>query len=308
MAVTLNSAIYKFIHNVAPDNFFEKHPREYPMNIIIKALFIVLITHVLAIDSLAGWIGPQEIVEGGWGSEVGDFGFRHGDSGDSFPSLEGILFNGNIHIEDYINERIAIYGSDGRHIKDIPWFLGTDGTVNPDYKFHQYSNIQGYTLEGHVWYKINNYILKDNNGNILQKTKEMPLELGQLVKEEKIGSGRYLSVIVYKDTVFRIITAEMLEYFGRDLSGHLYGVILVGPDENLNYRVMMYDKNGTELGHVDMPTDNIISAPETIPPRPTPQLTYVAEYGKPVIASNGDVYIQKRSTNTYAILKWTWKD
>ena len=39
-----------------------------------------------------------------------------------------------------------------------------------------------------------------------------------------------------------------------------------------------------------------------------PKERIVAQYSNPAIAPNGDVYICKRTRNSFSTLKWTWQD
>ena len=52
--------------------------------------------------------------------------------------------------------------------------------------------------------------------------------------------------------------------------------------------------------------DTVYGKPQIIGREKIPN--YIAEYGSPVIAPNGDVYAWKRTPTNYSILKWTWVD
>jgi len=134
------------------------------------------------------------------------------------------------------------------------------------------------------------------------------LELGVIKSSLRQSDGNYRTIIQYDDITYSVKAPTKIGHFTRDISGNLIAAIRLGSRATLHYRVYKYDRCGKVLGFVDLPANNIISEPDTIPPRPTPKLTIVAEYGKPMIAPNSDVYTWKRTPKTYSILKWTWQD
>ena len=84
----------------------------------------------------------------------------------------------------------------------------------------------------------------------------------------------------------------------RDINGYIYGTNRGG--------AWKFNKCGRMIGAALMPDDQI---EEHYPPGGgEPWVTVHAEYGRPVVAPNGDVYTWKRTESSYSILKWTWQD
>jgi len=299
----------------------------------ITILLLVTLTCFPSIG-IAAWQAPVEIVRGNWGTNIGQFNLKQGGTTDIFPKDIGVDKEGSIAIADVANKRILIYNSDGTILRAIEKPAEIHVTYWPRSLLVHSSgnsllaNLYIYNYDGSILNKINikrterfisthNYVISDIDNNKyylyspsgeLQKTStQRPLELGSFQSRRKMPDGSYLTTIKYDDNIFRVIAPNMLEYFTRDMSGYFYGVIMAGTGDEQHYRVYKYNTCGNILGSVDLPADNIIEEPEN-PPAPTPDITFVAEYGKPLISPNGDVYAWKRTPETYSILKWTWKD
>jgi hypothetical protein len=164
--------------------------------------------------------------------------------------------------------------------------------------------------DGGIWLQENRnkYLKYSAEGQLLRTYTSRPLALGVNKSSQKQTDGSYLTVIEYDDSTFSVTAPTKLGYFTRDISRNLLAVIRVGSVGHMHSRVYKYNTCSKVLGSVDLPEDNIVEEPDTIPPRPTPLLTVVAEYGQPVIAPNGDIYVSKISPDNYSILKWTWVD
>lgn len=68
----------------------------------------------------AGWIGPETVVSGGWGSDSGGFGLWIGESVDNFPMNFGVDGHGKVLINDSLNRRVKIYSNAGELICNHP--------------------------------------------------------------------------------------------------------------------------------------------------------------------------------------------
>ncbi|MFI4962892.1 MAG: hypothetical protein ACHP6H_03445 [Legionellales bacterium] len=271
---------------------------------IILFSFIILFPNM----GLAGWVGPVAVIVETWGSANNQIGLEVSESGDILPEGFWIL-NNKIIIRDQINKRMKIYNIAGQFERSVDWVKQQNGI----YKINEYP-LAGLTVGygGDNIYTYfptrKSYIIYSSSGSLLQTLAVKPSELGVIKSTKRNVDGGVSIVIQYGDAVFNINLPKLLEYFVRDLSGYLYGVIITGTPGNQHYSVYKYNKSGKALGIVDLPARNVIVEPETVPARPTPEYTVVADYGKPVIAPNGDVYTWKRTPDKYAILKWTWVD
>jgi len=298
---------------------------------------IIGITAFIASNGFASWQGPIEVISSTWGSNAGQIGIAYGDIEDDFARSFGVSQSGNIVIADSINEVLHIFNSNGdfqRDIKNTFAWRGWPGDVLVKsecavvnyVQFTQTFNVLTGTLIG----KADNmggadYVSDDclniylggssgwkiysPTGQIIKTLVTKPLELGVVRSSSKQADGSRQTVISYNDATYSINSPKMLEYFTRNTSGYIYGVIITGPGVNQYYRVYKYNKCGKALGYVDLPANNIVVAPNTtMPPKPTPDVNVIAEYGKPVIAPNGDVYCWERTDEQYKILKWIWQD
>lgn len=303
--------------------------------LIIKGIIVAFVFFV-ACEGYAAWKGPSEIVSSKWGAAAGQVGIKHGDSGDSFARSIGVSQSGKIVIADPINGVLHIFGGDGVLQRDIQnsfvwrgWpadvLVNSECAVVGYVQFTQTFNI----VTGVQIGKVDNmggadYVANDCSaiysggsngwkiylptGQIIKTMAEMPLELGLVKSTKGLPDGSRHVVIQYDDVIYSINPPTTLEYFSRDLSKNLYGIIITGPEGNQYCRVYKYNKCGKVLGSVDLPPNNIVVKPNTVPPQPTPDVSVLAEYGQPIIAPSGDVYAWKRTPDTYSILKWTWVD
>jgi hypothetical protein len=116
------------------------------------------------------------------------------------------------------------------------------------------------------------------------------------VYPQKIGANLYRITIVFpernvdvdSDTDFKIAT--------RDAAGFIYGL---GAGA-----VVRFDPAGKKAGDLPLPRAHEELIPD--PARRTQRGVYI-EYGEPVVATNGDVYLWQKSDANYSVLKWTWK-
>jgi hypothetical protein len=296
----------------------------------MKKIFLINLVVILVAYAqvYGGFTGPSEVLSTTFGNGNGQVGLRRGDSGDEFPWRLAVSPMGRIALCDEANDRVVIFKLDGTFERNIN-LLSTGVVFDSDDSLYLKAKFRKLNKDGteafvkgvgyHEIYAANGniigydkakktYSIYSPTGQLLKTHSEAPLELGIVKSSKRLPDDSHLTVIEYSDAIYSIRPPTMLEYFTRDLSGFLYGVIITGPESNQYYRVYKYNKCGKVLGSVDLPPNNIIVKPNTVPPQPTPDVMILAEYGQPVIASNGDVYTWKRTPTKYAILKWTWVD
>ncbi len=275
-------------------------------------IFIWLSIYFLSLpcsDSYASWQEPIAIVSGGWGSTDDQLGFKHGDTNDMFAGPFYVLSDGSIIIRDVLNARFKVYNYDGSIKKVLKCREITSNLYNEECNFDG-DYLQG-TLKGNVWtdkssYQWPKYSLYSTTGQLIKTSTARPSELGIVKSANRQSDGSYVISIQYVDAIYTFKSPKMLEYFTHDTSGYLYAVTKMGSGKKMYYQVTKYNKCGKVLGLVNLPQNNIMRQPETIPPWPVARITILEQYGKPIIASNGDVYAWKRTPDTYSILKWTW--
>ena len=286
------------------------------LNFIKEILKLVLSIYVSLVilptnQIFAAWVGPTEVITGTWGPGEAQFGITYQETFDFIPIFT-ITTDQKIVVRDGTNSRLKIYTNIGSLNSIVPYRAGrhyTELTLADSYGFS--GDFIGYGKGGiNYFYRPDQkvYIHFSPTGELLKTTTKRPLELGWVKSSLRQTDGSYLSIVEYDDVTYSVTAPTKLGYFTRDLSGYLYVTVRVGPSRNKHSRVYKYNKCGRVVGTLDFPADNIVKAPDTIPPAPTPELTIVAEYGQPVIAPNGDVYTWKRTSDTYSILKWTWQD
>jgi hypothetical protein len=117
-----------------------------------------------------------------------------------------------------------------------------------------------------------------------------------MARSSKIGSGTYRVTIVFSDKNVEVDSNDDFSQAVRDAAGFTYG-ISAG-------QVSRFDRNGKQTASFALPR-----AHEEIVPVPggAPRPLYI-EYGLPVIAPNGDIYLLQRSGEKFSVLKWTWQD
>jgi hypothetical protein len=114
-----------------------------------------------------------------------------------------------------------------------------------------------------------------------------------MVRSSKIGSGTYRITMVFPDKNVEVDSNDDFSQAVRDGAGYLYGISAV--------QASRFDLNGKQVESLVLPR-----AHEEIVPVPggAPRALYI-EYGLPVIAPNGDVYLWQRSGEKFSVLKWT---
>jgi hypothetical protein len=306
--------------------------------IVRMSIFIEVLVYVIAMPlfSFAAWEGPWKVVKGHWGSGADEFYFSPNDSTNTFPRQFVVAKNGDIIIADKGNRRIAIYKSDGTLKKIIkkPSALAKEDAIYgwPPY-LDKYSkdnlfvisceyervprgirplkkciidengNIKAKIKMGRVFVTVKGFLVMNNgnyyyyspNGQLTEMYKEKPWELG-IVREQSLGGGRYKVTVKYPEKEWIIIGKGACEEYTRIGNCELY---CVGDKQ-----IAQYDSEGHEQGRLTVP-ENIekqISRGSGVEPR----IEVLEEYGSPIIAPNGDVYVWKRTNENYEIIKWVW--
>jgi hypothetical protein len=293
--------------------------------------------------SFASWTGPQTIISATWGTGAGQFSIFHVESGDVFPDQFGVDVNGLVVIPDIINKRIVIYNPDGTIKNTIykpaslpaldnvgQWptdFVlypgGNSFVIDCNYQKAVVRSMVGrgplnecfVDYNGAILAKANpaevfptrtGYIFLDNQskvytiysptGQVISTTTTKPLDLG-VVTQKAVGDQQYRITVTYPNQVWSYIASGPDSYI-RDNNGNLYGY---GGSQMARYSAC-----GKILGLLTIPEGQM--SKQSFGPHIEPRITVLEEYGKPVVAPNGDVYTWKRTPDNYSILKWTWVD
>jgi len=299
------------------------------MILLRRSVLIVLVLLALPAFCLAGWVGPKEEVKGTWGKEPGQFGLESGDTDDRFPISFAVSESGKIAICDVVNHRVVVFRPDGSFDRNIDILtldvvFDNNDSLYLNAKFRKFDKNGAQIFQKEIgfnslFYVPDNHIVgydEDANvyqtyslsGQLISSTSKIPLELGNVTRYKEQQEGT-VTTIDYDDAIYSILTPTMLSYFTRDSSRYLYGVIKLGLGAKSYYRVYKYNKCGKVLGMLDLPQDDVIVEPnDTKPPQPVSDKTLIAEYGEPLIALSGVVFVWKRTPDSYSILKWTWQD
>ncbi len=244
-------------------------PRSSPIR--IKWLMPIFCFMFLVSRAYGGWIGPQEVVSGTWGSGAGQFYFASGDSFDSFPKNINVDKDGVILISDENNKRIVFYNKDGNLKKIITppsEFPKEDSVYGWPSSFSLYRGGKSFVVDCE-YQKIPNGIqpqkmcFLDYNGKVLAKTnmaQVFPIEagyillkdnvyslyspVGQLIKtsitrpaelgitnKQSLGGGQYKYVVMYPDRTITIQANNTLDRIIRDSSSRLNGIEKVDSGE-----------------------------------------------------------------------------
>ena len=281
----------------------------------------------------ADYSGPFTIIKGGWGNDETEFGFESQDSPPSFPRDFRINTKGNVYILDSINMRVKVYNNSGSIISIIkpknieklkftwPSFLECD-LENNIYTSNYDNRLQKYNINGELlWEKevfvgsidvisdnsliiygyregkkgIEKYLNFSPNGQLIKSWNKKPLILGN-VKERSLGGGRYKVTIKYPDLTYELNKGPYRKYI-RGCDGIINAISFKS--------IERFNTSGELIDKLVIPKDQkkII--------RPAfggfeERSELIVEYGKPVLANNGDIYTWKRIPNEYSIIKWIY--
>jgi hypothetical protein len=120
--------------------------------------------------------------------------------------------------------------------------------------------------------------------------------MAQIVRSMQTGSGTSQVTIVFSDKNVVVNSDQDFGQAVRDASGFVYGI---GAGQ-----VARFDKNGKQTASLGLPEahEELAAVPGS-----APRAVYI-NYGVPVVAPNGDVYVWKRSGEKFSILKFTWQE
>ncbi len=270
-----------------------------------------------ALNALAGWTGPTEVVAGRWGDDFGQFAFERGETSDAFPTIFAVSPDGEVAIsEEPLLDRVQIFSSSGT-LKDVietPAYALTYDSKGDLFLAGQ-KLLKKFSPSGDlVWEKaatsfselyvldtgdviafdedLNTYSRYQSNGTLISTSTSRPLELG-IVDKHSLDSMDEITV-QYPDRTFRF--KGLYDTYVRDNSGNLNAIA----DKSVN----KIDVYGKVIGRLSIP-EGILGPPEVFNMETLPE--FAAEYGNPVIAPNGDVYTWKKTESAYSIVKWTWR-
>jgi hypothetical protein len=136
---------------------------------------------------------------------------------------------------------------------------------------------------------------KGNDGKAVAPLSQKGRE-AVMVRSMKITATTYRVTVIFPDKNVELDSEQDFKIAARDVSGSIYGIAAD--------RVVRFDKNGKKTAELAIP-----SAREELVPvagQSAPRGVYI-EYGGPVVAPNGDVYVWQKSDAKYSILKWTWQ-
>jgi hypothetical protein len=304
----------------------------------VNFITILLLLILSSYSAKANYYGPLIIVEGKWGKNEREFGYRPEDTQDYYPSIKKIDLNGNIIILDIVNSRIKIIKLDGsiqktikpqkiKNIIDWPAFMDSDSkgniyTSNYDEKLQCYNKegnlkwakdiftgeitvlsddsiiIWGSTKEDYQFTKIS------SKGDIIEKYREKPIEMGN-IQEQDLGGEKYKVIIKYPDYQYEVIVNNAIEHYYRDLFGNLVAIEkrAIGQNENAIFvhTVHRFERCTNEEIIYNMPKSQY----EKLLPEEGREV--IIEYGEPIISPLGDLYCWARTKTEYKILKWIWQ-
>lgn len=316
------------------------------MKALFVAISIVIITHSLSNFVWAEWEDSQTVIEGTWGTDLGQFGYKRADPTDGFPKKFEVDVDQNIIVADSVNLRFQVFMASGKitafTFKDINvkwpirkwptdyWGIYKNGIVEGGVLGYQFYDFSGKLLNEFVvpkcrLIKVNTdgsilifefsnngrYQLYSQTGKILKTYSEPPLELGR-VKNNSLSNGNYEVIVEYPDTTYKFVSDQPLDKYYRDQDKFLYRVDTYTQEtpvvEVTAYKVSKYNTSGREVGELNMPISEFEPMPPEFADYPTWNHVPVVEYGEPTVAQNGDIYCWARTKTEYKILKWTWKE
>ena len=298
--------------------------------IIIILVFFLLISK----EVIASWQGPIEILTGAWGQGIGEFGLVQAESQDGFPKHFLVDENGNIIIADTFNRRAQVFfikektlAAFGYKNLNLGWEIqewptektGVYGItfVEGSYGKFQFYNYQGDLIrefnvtdcvldkvnsDGSLIlrnYKTGTYFKYSATGQLVKSFNGQPAELG-IQKGRKPVTGGYLMSVTFSDQDYTFTIPEMtVDNFVQDSQKNLYATV--------RNNTMMYKISncGRIVGKLQMPK-KVLGPSEVIGIEK--YASVIAEYGSPVVGSDGSIYTWKRTPDKYSILKWTWVD
>ncbi len=296
--------------------------------LVVCSVLIVLFPY----SALAGWVGPTNVITALWGENPGQFYYPTGGTEPEFPENFGVDNFGNIVINDWGNNQIQIFDSQGilKHavlppldllalLKIAAWPRKLYVHHSGDFLVYYGKNQYFYSADGAMikkindpvecvigdsgfvfWHSINEIHVYSPTGELLSVTSERPLELG-CVTQSKVVSGQYNYKVEFPGKTWLINNIERSdENFKKDINDNLY---IVHPD-----RVFRFNDNGIQVASMTIPDAEFMYHEFEVNGQKVEKTELVFAYGPPYIAPNGDIYTWKVTPDNYFIVKWTWQD
>lgn len=295
--------------------------------------FIYFYLFFVCTTAYAEWIGPVQVLTGGWGSGPAEFYKEGHPPYMTLPILTDISSAGLVAISDDSNGRIKIYGADGVLVRNItppvanperfgmdPEFVNNNIFLPADkYYFYSTSGIvvgeqntsgkTGYFREYNaklyieVSSPIKQWLVYSPDGALLNTFQEKPKELGHM--SEYIfgfhGAKTYRTTISYPDKEWTIVSSIgscFEDSYLRDNTGNLYCVS--------EKHIERFSACGKVVSEFTVPDD--IVTQEDMGPGVEPYITNVESYGNIEMGDNGDIYTSKITPTNFSVVKWAWQD
>lgn len=262
--------------------------------VIFTLLCIVIKTH----SAYAGWTEPKEIISETFGSADNQVGRTPSDTPpDSIPEGFWILTE-KIVVRDTENRRIKIYSLDGVPEKIVNWTKQPNGSFKiPEYPLA--GTFIGYADNNLITYfsPQEYFVFYSMSGQLIKTSKTKPVELGVIQDNSEAKKGHKIS-IVYPDRTYILDSASVYKKYVRNFKGHLYALYPGG--------VLHFNENGKKCAELLTSKPGLESVAIA-----DQRFKYIAddtEYGAPILAPNGDVYMWKSTPFKYSIIKWRWLD
>ena len=270
------------------------------MGLMKNVLIVVLVQLIFVTNSYGAWQETVELLSGGWGAGADQFGIKYEDTHDTIPDRFYVLLNGSVIVRDLLNGRRKIYDNTGAIKTILKCSRNDTGELNEECRFK--GRYLATNSAGNIWvdeskYKETKYLLYAPTGELIETYSSRPAELG-IIKTKRVSASTYQTTATYPDKTFYLNKKAGGKYI-RDYEGHIN---VVGSKS-----VKKYDACGKLLDKVVFPKDES----KVVRPGGHGEDEFrelIAEYGKPVVGPNGDVYTWKRTPDTYSILKWIWQD
>ena len=308
----------------------------------MKKIRLQTLLHILLLvtwnNVYATWLGPVQVLSGGWGNGPTEFYVDWGDTPAYavFPILYDVSGTGLVAISDESNGRVKIYSADGVLIRNTippvanpkrssmrPKFIGQN-VVIPINLYYFYSNTGALISQpggpGKTYYRgerngdlyvaerepNERWLVYSADGVLLNTFQEKPLELGRITDDIIGFQGKKMHrfTITYPDKQWTIASTSSVicgEYnFFRDTTGNLY---CAG-----NKRVVRYSACGKEVASFTIPDNKMTTLIKSPPGSGVEDIVQVDEgYGSIEMADNGDVYTSKVTPTNFSVIKWTWQ-
>jgi hypothetical protein len=163
-----------------------KEPNMNPhIAFVVLSFFLIILNSGYA---HAAWSESKEIISGGWGRGVGQFGTRSEGGFSVWPSIEVITPEKDIIVSDPVNRKQMVFSSEGRLTSEVKWDAapGKEGKALPP---------------------------------LSQKDRQ-----AIAVHSVKINANTYRITVVFPDKNVILESGQDIKIVIRDANGFLYGI------------------------------------------------------------------------------------